>query len=628
MTEKQAEPTFWIERLEVEGGFLDGLDLQFAQGLNTIIGARGTGKTSIIELIRFCVDAPAMTDLTAARAADHARAVLADGRAILTVVTDGERTRIARSAYDDDPEYGASLVAKPLVFAQNEIEVVAADEGGLRRLLDAFAPGAGVPREAERAILAEITGVTAALRMVVQELDVLTEQARDLAPVQNALAVAEAEQKQILAAADATKPDQERAEALNLQLSALRVQSQALERVRVAALAWAADIGSVRAMRPSLEMIWPQAAASTQDPFRAVEQALDQAEGDLGSAADVLERITIELGRLLQQTRMQEVQAADEARELRARLEAAAGGAGAAARRVAELRQQAAEAASIQERIAATGARLQRMQHERVVLLDDLDDLRAQRFQARSSAAQQLTARLSPEVDVRVNRLGAFDGYTAAIARGLRGSQIHYNSIAPLLAKSMSPRELVECVESGRSEELARLVGIDNDRASRIVTYLRTRGAEEILAAELEDVVQLCLLDGGAYKSTQHLSTGQRCTVVLAVLLQHEDRVIVIDQPEDHLDNAFIARTLVPSIVGRGTTAQLIVSTHNPNIPVLGEAAKVIVLESDGASGHVESAEPLDAPASVRSITDLMEGGLEALQRRARFYESAFPPAV
>lgn len=137
MTEQGVQPTSWIERLEVEGGFLDGLDLEFAPGLNTIIGARGTGKTSIVELIRFCLGAPAMTDLTATRAADHARAVLADGRAIVTVVTGGERTRIARAAHDEDPEYAASLVAKPLVFAQNEIEVVAADESGLRRLLDA-----------------------------------------------------------------------------------------------------------------------------------------------------------------------------------------------------------------------------------------------------------------------------------------------------------------------------------------------------------------------------------------------------------------------------------------------------------------------------------------------------------
>ena len=45
-----------IRRMQVEGGFLDGLDLRFEPGLNVLIGGRGTGKSSIIELIRYCFD--------------------------------------------------------------------------------------------------------------------------------------------------------------------------------------------------------------------------------------------------------------------------------------------------------------------------------------------------------------------------------------------------------------------------------------------------------------------------------------------------------------------------------------------------------------------------------------------
>ena len=47
-----------IERVQVEEGFLDGLDLRFTKGLNVLIGPRGSGKTSVIELIRFCLGAP------------------------------------------------------------------------------------------------------------------------------------------------------------------------------------------------------------------------------------------------------------------------------------------------------------------------------------------------------------------------------------------------------------------------------------------------------------------------------------------------------------------------------------------------------------------------------------------
>ena len=56
-----------IIRLQVEGGFLDGLDLPIAPGMTVIIGGRGTGKTSLIELIRFCLDAGALTTEAAER---------------------------------------------------------------------------------------------------------------------------------------------------------------------------------------------------------------------------------------------------------------------------------------------------------------------------------------------------------------------------------------------------------------------------------------------------------------------------------------------------------------------------------------------------------------------------------
>ena len=70
----------------------------------------------------------------------------------------------------------------------------------------------------------------------------------------------------------------------------------------------------------------------------------------------------------------------------------------------------------------------------------------------------------------------------------------------------------------------------------------------------------------------------------------------------------------------RAVTGQVIVATHNANIPVLGNAAEVVVLASDGRRGFVRAAAPLDDDDSVEAITTLMEGGREAFARRAAFY--------
>ena len=67
---------------------------------------------------------------------------------------------------------------------------------------------------------------------------------------------------------------------------------------------------------------------------------------------------------------------------------------------------------------------------------------------------------------------------------------------------------------------------------------------------------------------------GQRCTVVLPLLLAEPRESILLDQPEDHLDNAFIVDTLVTAIRERSRNGQALVATHNANIPVLGGAER------------------------------------------------------
>jgi ABC-type ATPase with predicted acetyltransferase domain len=184
----------------------------------------------------------------------------------------------------------------------------------------------------------------------------------------------------------------------------------------------------------------------------------------------------------------------------------------------------------------------------------------------------------------------------------------------------MTPTELVEAVEHGNANAIASAVQITVDRAEKVIEVLRKAGSDAILRAEVEDAVSIALLDGADYKISPELSTGQRCTAVLPILLSHPDRVLVMDQPEDHLDNAFVADTVVRTLRLAPRDAQLIISTHNANIPVLGEADLVTHLESDGKRGFVKSSASLDNSDTVSAITRVMEGGEEAFRLRAEFY--------
>jgi ABC-type cobalamin/Fe3+-siderophores transport system ATPase subunit len=155
------------------------------------------------------------------------------------------------------------------------------------------------------------------------------------------------------------------------------------------------------------------------------------------------------------------------------------------------------------------------------------------------------------------------------------------------------------------------------------VEHLAATGLEEVIASPVEDSIELSLLDGDEYKSTERMSTGQRCTVVLPILLAQRERALIVDQPEDHLDNAFIVETVIKAIRSRGDDAQLVFSTHNPNIPVLGDADLVVLLGSDGTRGFVQHEGSLEHPATVDAISTVMEGGREAFEKRAAFYRGA-----
>src|SRR5204863_311030 len=150
------------------------------------------------------------------------------------------------------------------------------------------------------------------------------------------------------------------------------------------------------------------------------------------------------------------------------------------------------------------------------------------------------------------------------------------------LSQSVSPQELVHFLDSNDFVNLANISRIPQDRAARLLGHLRERGAADIVTVSIEDNVRMSLLDGVDYKDMEHLSAGQRCTVILSIVMHHSSRTLIIDQPEDHLDNAYIATTVIKAIRSRKTQGQLIISTHNANIPVLGGADLVVEMTSDG----------------------------------------------
>jgi hypothetical protein len=128
------------------------------------------------------------------------------------------------------------------------------------------------------------------------------------------------------------------------------------------------------------------------------------------------------------------------------------------------------------------------------------------------------------------------------------------------------------------------------------------------------------------WQALEELSTGQKATAVLLLLLLESDAPLIVDQPEDDLDNRFITEGVVPRMREEKQKRQFIFSTHNANIPVLGDAELILGLSASGEGGGgraciaAEHTGSIDSPSVRALVEEILEGGREAFETRRRKY--------
>lgn len=139
---------------------------------------------------------------------------------------------------------------------------------------------------------------------------------------------------------------------------------------------------------------------------------------------------------------------------------------------------------------------------------------------------------------------------------------------------------------------------------------------DHVLAWFPEDDLRIEYQRGGAWHPISRGSQGQRSAALLAFLLAFGEEPIVLDQPEDDLDNHLIYDLIVRQIRENKQRRQLIIVTHNPNVVVNGDAELVHVMEFGRGQCFVQQSGALQEPAVRLEVCRVMEGGHEAFSRR------------
>jgi DNA repair exonuclease SbcCD ATPase subunit len=606
-----------IERLQIEGGFLDGVDVKFAHGLNVIIGARGTGKTSVIELLRFALGVPNHTLEASRGSEEHAAAVLDDGEVTVQVGDLFNSITVSRVADQAEPQSGG-FYERPLIFSQTEIESIGLSENGRLSLLDGFLLNASDLAADEAAAVAAIKSIFKEIRSIEAERSSLAAGLDGLSALKEQIKTLEKQEAHHQAASSGLAEKQRLLASINEVVTSAVVREGVLGRFAELATNWVSGLNNLVTDDFGPEewdsLDGPDPLAGMRSQYLA---AVSEARSLEGKFTRLINQANAERAKLI----AERLESEAKSRSLRAEVEKSTAGAGAISRQLSQLRTQVGQLNSKSKVVADRDQRIRQLRIRRDERIKALDAVRLDRFKRRSKVAAQLSKALAPQVKITVERYGQYAEYIKALTEALRGSGMRYTDLVASIVQSVDPHGLLQFLDANDFEGLAEVSGIPKDRAARLLGHLREIGASEIVTVSIEDNVRLSLLDGVDFKDVEVLSAGQRCTVILSIVLQHTSKTLVIDQPEDHLDNAYIATTVIKAIRSRKGRGQLIISTHNANIPVLGGADQVIEMTSDGRNGYVQVCEKLTNPKAIDAITNVMEGGREAFIHRATFYD-------
>jgi len=621
-----------IESLRVTGGYLDEVQIDFSEHLNSVIGGRGTGKSTLLECMRYVLglrpigkNAQRQHDdiikenlgRSGARVELVIRSSKMNGRRFTVARRYGESTSVKDENGSPSTFTPADLLPEIEIYGQNEIYEIAQDKSSQRLLLSRFLESGQRDSEAlirealsklaeNRQKLIEAHSNVAAIEDEVALLPKLEEQVGQFKSLGvedklNIVPFLETEKRLLKRALEeGTNLDQafqavrdslpdtiflnevvlgklphaENLRKIRSSLDCLRIEAETL------LTQWQGKYEVVKANIVSLGYELNVGIQQEEDLLEKTFQDIPSCEGKTGK------QIGIEFQSLMKEIeRIRPKQASIETRRML----------------------------------------LAELQKLRTSILDELSATRAKRSAQFSRSLIKLNKRLAGKLRLEVK--AEFDRIPVIqFLLSCKLDNVAEGRLAWLKdADPFSPGRLAELVRKGADALRNANWGITPTVAEALarLTPEQILKLEEI---ELPDLISIELNTAHEgqenFRSLDKLSTGQQCTAILHLLLLQNLDPLVMDQPEDNLDNAFIADRIVAELRSAKIARQFIFATHNANIPVFGDAEWIGVFEA--SEGQARMPSEAQGAIDVERVRDMaaiiLEGGKTAFNQRKTKY--------
>lgn len=264
---------------------------------------------------------------------------------------------------------------------------------------------------------------------------------------------------------------------------------------------------------------------------------------------------------------------------------------------------------------------------ERTNLLEEYRNTAFKHFEAMSKKVEKLNkGDLKDKVKISVERCGNLESLKNFLLAmdGIGQSKIQWLDQDKIELDLVKWSEWIKEKNSSAFMEKYNEYGLTPSTADKLISLDLPRRLE-LEEVELKDQISIKLNTAhedheAHYVPLDKLSTGQKCTAILNLLLLSCDDPLIVDQPEDNLDNAFIAERIVQDLRKFKTNRQFLFATHNANIPVFGDAELIAVLDSNQGTGSVKNIGSIDKPEVGKDAAEILEGGEVAFNIRKDKY--------
>ncbi len=216
-------------------------------------------------------------------------------------------------------------------------------------------------------------------------------------------------------------------------------------------------------------------------------------------------------------------------------------------------------------------------------------------------------------IKIAVEFKGNKKDFKSYLKENLRGSNLRENNIQTIVDNY---NDLIAVYEDLNLQNSTLFQILSDVQLHTFKDFFKSN-IEAFLTFRVPDKFDIIYRD----RSLNEHSLGQRASALIIFLLTlKESDLIIIDQPEDDLDNQTIYNDVIKVLKELKNTSQFIFATHNPNIPVLGDCEQVVSCRYDTNNIEINLGS-IDDETIRKEIVNIMEGGKEAFNNRKRIYE-------